>query len=152
MFEVAKTEVRVRAALEAYPDDPSALPEDQASAGFAQLQRISEMVEAKRLRWLADQDRRASYRRDGYLSAATWLADRFKVPAGSAKEQLRVAQALEEMPEVRESFSQGSVTAGAVRVLAEARRVHPDAFASGESALVEGGHDRSSGRASQGGR
>ncbi len=56
------------------------------------------MVEAKRLRWLADQDRRASYRRDGYLSSAAWLADRFKVAAGSAKEQARVARALEEMP------------------------------------------------------
>ena len=33
-------------ALDAYPEDPSSLTEDQARAGFAQLQRISEMVEA----------------------------------------------------------------------------------------------------------
>ncbi len=128
---------RVKAALDLYPDDPSGLTEEQSAAGFAQLQRISEVVEAKRLRWLADQDRRASFRRDGYLSAAAWLADRFGVGAGSAREQVRVAQALEEMPEVREWFSEGSVTSDAVRVIAEARRVHPDAFPSGETALVE---------------
>ena len=39
-------------------------------------------------------------------------ADRFKVAVGSAKEQVRVAQALEEMSEVREAFSQGAVDLG----------------------------------------
>jgi uncharacterized protein DUF222/HNH endonuclease len=137
MFGIGEAAERVWAALEAYPDDPSGLSEDQAAAGFAQLQRISEMVEAKRPRWLADQDRRASYRKDGYLSSAAWLADRFKVAAGSAKEQVRVAQALEEMPEVRDSFLGGAVSSGAVRVLAAARETHPEAFALSEGALVE---------------
>jgi hypothetical protein len=63
--------------LAAFPDDPAALSHERAAAGFAQLQRISELVEAKRLRWLANQERRASYRQDGYLSAAAWLANRF---------------------------------------------------------------------------
>jgi len=67
MFDDRAAQQRVKAALEAYPDDPSGLSEDQAASGFAQLQGISELVEAKRLRWLADQDRRASFRRDGYL-------------------------------------------------------------------------------------
>jgi hypothetical protein len=142
MFDHTAAEDQVRVALQAYPDDPTELSDEQSTAGFAQLQRISEMVEAKRLRWLADQDRRASFRRDGYLSSGAWLADRFGVAAGSAKEQVRVAQALEEMPEVRESFFQGAVGSSAVRVLAEARREHPEAFAAGETSLVEAARTR----------
>jgi len=128
---------RIRAGLEGYPDDPSALPDEAASEGFACLQRISEAVEAKRLRWLADQDRRASYRADGYLSAAAWLADRFGVAAGTAKREVGVAQALEEMPDVREAFLAGELASGAVRILAEARDEHPEPFAEQEQALVE---------------
>jgi hypothetical protein len=137
MFESEGAEEGVRSALEAYPDDPSGLKDREACDGFAQLQRISEMVEAKRLQWLADQERRASYRRDEYLSSAAWLADRFGVAAGAAKQQVQVAQALEEMPRVRDSFLEGSVTSGAVRVLAAAREASPEAFASDETALVE---------------
>jgi hypothetical protein len=125
-------EDRVRAALASYPDDPSDLTEDLAAEGFAQLQRIAELVEAKRLRWLADQDRRAAYRKDGYLSAAAWLAHRFRVSAGLAKRQVQVAQDLEEMPSVRESFSSGRVSSSAVQILAEARRDHPSEFAAEE--------------------
>ena len=135
MFDADEAAGRVKAALEAYPDDPSGLGEDQAGAGFAQLQRISEMVEAKRLRWLADQDRRASCRRDGYLSTATWLAHRFQVAPGSAKKQVQVAQALEQMPHVRETFFRGGVSSSAVQILADARREHPAEFAGGETAL-----------------
>ena len=137
MFEREGTERRVRAALEAYPDDPSDLNEDEAEAGFTQLQRISELVEAKRLRWLADQNRRASYRRDGYLTTAGWLADRFRVAAGSAKRQVQVAQALQQMPQVRDSFAKGEVSSSAVQVLAEAQREHPDEFEAGEEGLKQ---------------
>jgi uncharacterized protein DUF222/HNH endonuclease len=137
MFDPMKARRAADAALDAYPDDPSELKDDEAAAGFAQLQRISEMVEAKRLRWLADQDRRASYRRDGYLSASAWLADRFRVAAGSAKRQTHMAQALERMSRVRECFVAGDVTSSAVHILAEARRAHPMEFAAEEEALVE---------------
>src|SRR6266508_3771541 len=107
---------RIRAGLEGYPDDPSALPDEAASEGFACLQRISEAVEAKRLRWLADQ---------------------FGVAAGTAKREVGVAQALEEMPDVREAFLAGELASGAVRILAEARDEHPEPFAEQEQALVE---------------
>jgi Domain of unknown function (DUF222) len=133
----------VRRSLRAYPDDAAGLSDEEASIGFAQLQQISELVEAKRLRWLADQDRRASYRRDGHLSTAAWLAAMFGVAAGSAKRQVQVAQALEEMPQVRQSFATGKVTSSAVQVLAEAHREHPDDFDDGEAALVEAAKTKS---------
>jgi hypothetical protein len=137
MFESEGAEEGVRSALEAYPDDPSGLKDQEACDGFAQLQRISEMVEAKRLRWLADQDRRASYRRDGYLSSAAWLADRFGVAAGAPSSKSRSHKRWRRCLEVRDSFLEGSVTSGAVRVLAAAREASPEAFASDETALVE---------------
>src|SRR5207247_2210008 len=99
--------------------------------------RISELVEAKRLRWLADQDRRASYRRDGHLSTAAWLAGTFGVGAGSAKRQVQVAQVLEGMPDVRRSYEKGEVTSSAVQVLAEAHREHPGEFTADERTLLE---------------
>jgi len=128
---------RLREGLQAFPDDPSRLTDSQAADGFSQLQRISELVEAKRLRWLADQDRRASHRPDGYLSTAAWLADRFQVGAGSAKRQVQVAQALEQMPNVMDSFLSGDVSSSAVQVLAQAHREHPAEFAIEENALLD---------------
>jgi hypothetical protein len=123
--------------LEAYPDHPSALSDEQLESGFADLQHLSEAVEAKRLAWLAELDRRGTYRKDGYLSPAAWLADRFRVAAGVAKAHVRVAGALRQMPEVTRAFTGGEVTSSAVRVLAEAREEHPAAFASPEAALVD---------------
>ncbi len=50
MFNAVAAAGGVRKALDAYPDDPSELSQEESSAGFAQLQSISELVEAKRLR------------------------------------------------------------------------------------------------------
>ena len=44
---------------------------------FAELQRAAEILEAERLRRLAELDRRRPYLRDGYLSTSTWFARRF---------------------------------------------------------------------------
>jgi hypothetical protein len=81
MFALAAAEP-LWAGLAAYPDDPSALPDDLVESGFADLQRMAEAVEAKRLRWLAELERRASFRRDGYLSAPAYLTDRFGLGVG----------------------------------------------------------------------
>ncbi len=48
-----------------------------------------------------------------------------------------MAQALERMPQVRDSFVNGEVSSSAVGLLAEARREHPGEFAVGEEALVD---------------
>src|SRR5438552_15004729 len=108
MFEEAATQVR--AGLQAYPDDPALLSTDEVEAGFADLQRLSEALEAMRLRWLAEVERRASYRRDGYLSSSAWLSDRFGIATGAAKTQVKVAIALQKMPDVSRAFSAGDVT------------------------------------------
>jgi hypothetical protein len=70
------------------------LPDARIEEDFAELQQAGELIDAERLRRLAEIDRRATFRRDGHLSAASWLASRFKVAWGHARNQIRMARAL----------------------------------------------------------
>src|SRR6266480_6864914 len=142
MFDLEEARVQLQAALDAYTVDPSSLAEEVAAEGFAQLQRFSEAIEAQRLSWLADQDRRASYRKDGYLSTPGWLSDRFGIAAGAAKAQVKVAHALDQMQEIKEAFSAGEITSSAVIVLAQAKEAHPEAFAAQAPVLLEAAQTR----------
>jgi hypothetical protein len=113
------------------------LPDARAEEEFAEVQRSVELLEVERLRRLADIERRASYRRDGHLSAASWLASTFKVAWGTAKDQVRTARALEEMPETRRALDEGELSTSAARVLVAARETDPSAFQDSETELVE---------------
>src|SRR5206468_1944331 len=53
--------------LERFQDDPSDLSDECLEAGFADLVRLCEAAEAKRLVWLGELERRKAWRRDGYL-------------------------------------------------------------------------------------
>jgi hypothetical protein len=127
----------VRAALEAYPKDPSRLSDEEAEQGFAELQCIAQAVEAKKLAWLANIERRASFRQDGYLSTTDWLSDRFNLTRGSAKEQIKTAEALEALPRAREALQAGEVSPSAVRVPTAAWESHPEAFEANGSSLLD---------------
>ncbi len=135
--KVAEFEERVRSALESYPEDPSNLESADLEEGCAGLQRIIQAAEAKKLLWLAEVQRRASFRRDGYLSATDWLSDRFNVTRGSAKDQIKTAGALEALPEAREALQAGEVSSSAVRILTAAWESHPEAFEASGSSLLE---------------
>ena len=132
-----RREEAVREALDAYPDDPSRLADGEAEEGYAELQRIAQAVEAKKFAWLAEVERRAAFRRDGYLSATDWLSDRFNLARGTAKEQIKTAEALQAAPEVREALQDGEVSPSAIRVLTAAWESHPEAFEASGSALLE---------------
>jgi hypothetical protein len=113
------------------------LPDARIEADFTELHRAGELLEAERLRRLAEIDRRGLFAHDGHLSAASWLASRFKVAWGLAREQVRVARALARMASVRAAFEAGDVSMSGVRLLATAHEADPDAFARAEAALVE---------------
>jgi hypothetical protein len=113
------------------------LPDARIEADFAELQRVGELLEAERLRRLAEIDRRGLFTRDGHLSAASWLASSFKVAWGIAREHVRVARALEQMAHARAAFEAGDVSLSGVRLLATAHDVEPEAFARAEGELVE---------------
>src|SRR5256885_9524068 len=101
--------------------DLCAQPDAVLEEDFTELQRASELLEAERLRRLAEIERRGIFGRDGHLSAASWLATSFKVGWGSAKEQVRTARGLEEMPETKKALDDGELSLSAARVLVQAR-------------------------------
>jgi hypothetical protein len=113
------------------------LPDARAEEEFCELQRVSELLEAERLRRLADVDRRGLFARDGHLSVASWLADRFRMTWGTARGSARTARALEQMPVTRHALEAGDVSLSAARILAEAHDAEPDAFWDAEPSLVE---------------
>ncbi|MFL5800124.1 MAG: DUF222 domain-containing protein [Actinomycetota bacterium] len=118
-------------------EDLASLPDARVEEDFVELQRASELLELERLRRLADIDRRGLYRRDGHLSPASWLTDRFRVVWGAAREAVRQARALEEMPETRKAVEEGELSTSAARVLVHAREADPEAFSQAERELVD---------------
>jgi hypothetical protein len=113
------------------------LPDARIEEDFAELQRAVELLEAERLRRLSEIDRRRIFERDGHLSPAAWLAATFKVTWGSARQSVRVARALEEMPTTRRALDDGDLSMSAVRLLVMAREADPTAFERDEAQLVE---------------
>jgi hypothetical protein len=104
---------------------------------FAELHRSGELLESERLRRLAELERRRIHERDGHVSVVAWLASRFHVAWGLARESVRVARGLEQMPVVRRALEDGEMPLSSVRALAQAREVDPQAFARSEATLVE---------------
>jgi hypothetical protein len=105
------------------------LPDARIEEDFTELQRAVELLEAERLRRLAEIERRGIHERDGHLSAASWLASTHKLGWGVAREHVRLARALDGMPETRRALETGEVSMSAARVLAAARDADPSAFA-----------------------
>jgi hypothetical protein len=104
---------------------------------FAELQRAVELLEAERLRRLAEIDRRGLHGREGFLSAASWLASSHKVAWGNARAELRIARALRDMPRSLRALQEGEVSMSAIKVLAAARQTDPSAFDRSEPQLLE---------------
>jgi hypothetical protein len=113
------------------------MPDARIEDDFAELQRVCEQLELERLRRLAEIDRRRLFEREGHLSAASWLASRFRVGWGAARQQTGVARALDEMPETRRALEAGDVSLSAARLLVKARDADAEAFARSEARLVE---------------
>ena len=113
------------------------LPDARIEEDFAELHRAVEQLEVERLRRLVEIERRGLHERDGFLSAAAWLVAKFKVAWGVAREHVRVARALDRMPQTRRGLDEGEVSMSAVRVLVAVRDADVDAFERCESQLVE---------------
>ncbi|HVM11654.1 MAG TPA: DUF222 domain-containing protein, partial [Actinomycetota bacterium] len=128
----------LRSVVEQYRGETlSGLPDARLEEDFSELHRACELLEAERLRRLRELDRRGVGAADGHLSTAGWLAARFRVAWGTAKQQVKLARALEEMPETRKAVEEGELSLSAARVLVRARDADPEAFRGSEGALVE---------------
>lgn len=113
------------------------LPDARLEEDFAELHRSVEQLETERLRRLAEIDRRRLFERDGHLSAAAWLVRVFRVAWGAAREHVRLARGLDEMPATRAAVEDGEVSLSSARVLVSAREVDPEVFARSEGHLIE---------------
>jgi hypothetical protein len=113
------------------------LPDARIEDDFGELHRAVEQLEVERLRRLAEIDRRKLFERDGHPSTTSWFASAFKVAWGVAREHVRLAKALEEMPFTRAAVEEGEVSLSSARVLATAHEADPEAFAIAEPTLVD---------------
>jgi hypothetical protein len=111
--------------------------DEELEDDLLELERSANVLLAERLRRLAEIEWRRTYLRDGYLSAAVWLGRRAGLSPSEAKQQVRMARAVEQMPVAQRALRDGDLSASAARVLVEARDENPEEFAGAEDALVE---------------
>jgi hypothetical protein len=85
-----------------------------------EIGELAAHIAAATCRWLelvAEFDRRKGHEAWGFHSCGAWVAWRCGVDPRSAREHVRVARALEELPLVREQFSQGRLSYSKVRAI-----------------------------------
>lgn len=98
-------------------DDLQSIPTEQLEREIGEL---AAHINAATCRWLllvAELDRRETWRDWGCKSCADWLSYRCAVAPGAAREQLRVARKLSELPAVCEEFSEGRLSYSKVRAI-----------------------------------
>lgn len=81
---------------------------------------LAARIAAATCRWLeliAEYERRGAHEGAGFHCCATWLAWRCSIAGRSAREYLRVARALGEVPLIHDAFSRGELSYSKVRVL-----------------------------------
>ena len=111
MFVTQITEAAATAATEERP-----LYELEREIG-----ELAAHINAATCRWLglvAEFDRRGGHERWGFASCSSWLAWSCSLDGRAAREQVRVARRLEELPRVREAFASGRLSYSKVRALA----------------------------------
>lgn len=77
-------------------------------------------ISAATCRWLeliAEIDRREGYTQWGFGSCATWLSWRCSLGPAAARDHVRVARRLSELPRTKELFAEGALTFSKVRAL-----------------------------------
>lgn len=74
-------------------------------------------AEAEMLPWIAEFDRREGWAGTGLLSCAHWLSWKVGLSLGAAREQVRVARRLEDLPEVAAAYGAGRVSYSKVRAI-----------------------------------
>ena len=74
-------------------------------------------ADLERLRAIAESDQSRAWEADGATSMSSWLAGRFGMAWGTAREWVRVARALRSLPQIAEAFGAGLLSFDQVRAL-----------------------------------
>jgi hypothetical protein len=77
-------------------------------------------AQAELLAWVAEFDQREGWAGHGILSCAHWLSWRIGLSPSAAREQVRVARRLTELPAVEEAFGGGRISYSKVRAITRA--------------------------------
>ena len=93
----------------------AALTIDELADGICLRAGRIAAAQAELLRWIGEFDRREGWAGNGMLSCAHWLSWRAGTALGTARDQVRVARRLEELPEVAAAFADGRVSYSKVR-------------------------------------
>lgn len=99
------------------PEHLAAIPLERIESEITEL---AGHINAATCRWLclvAELDRREGWASWGAKSCAHWLSWRCSVTPNAAREQVRVARRLVELPEVRSAFARGEMSFSKVRAL-----------------------------------
>ena len=97
--------------------DLKSMPTEQLEREIGEL---AAHIHAATCRWLllvAELDRREGWREWGCKSCAHWLSYRCGIAPGAAREQIRVARRLAELPSVCEAFGRGELSYSKVRAI-----------------------------------
>src|SRR4051812_45924024 len=77
-------------------------------------------AQAELLAWIAEFDRRDGWAEQGMLSCAHWLSWQVGLSPGAAREQVRVARRLDELPDVAAAFADGRISYSKARAITRA--------------------------------
>jgi hypothetical protein len=121
--------------------DPAGAEADRLLELADEIVTLSAHIQAATARLLelvAEFDRLEGWRVDGHRTCAHWLAHHTGLDLGAAREKVRVARALEALPQVRSTFARGEVSYAKVRALTRVATPENEAdllsFAGGASA------------------
>ena len=95
----------------------STLTNDELADGICLRAGRIAAAQAELMRWIAEFDRREGWAGPGMLSCAHWLSWRVGLSPGAAREQVRVARRLEELPAVAAAFERGRMSYSQARAL-----------------------------------
>ena len=84
---------------------------------IAELAARINSAEARMMTLIAEFDRRGGWKDGGYSSCAEWLAWRTGIKIGTARERVRTARALEELPQTADALKHGTISYAKVRAL-----------------------------------
>jgi hypothetical protein len=113
--------------------DPDDLPASYAPALWRELDRLERLVAAAKVVVARRVDDSLAWQREGFASAAEYLAAHAGTSVGAARKQLDTSKALPELPTTQRALLDGALSPDQSALIADAARVNPAA----ERSLVD---------------
>jgi hypothetical protein len=127
----------LRSALEEWSAvEPEQLNIDQLADDLVELERVSGLLEALRLRWLEVFDRRQGHHAQGFPSPTSFLMARCGMRAGRAHNSVTRAHTLSETPLVLQAWVEERISTDQANELLRMASLVKEAFPDAEETLV----------------